>query len=126
VNLPGSQSDDDGGRIGESYLTMVDQPEEGGRCRRKKRKTVPREAFNGAAAGPIPLMSTSTANMSGFSASWDCREPPQRLAIRSVDPVDQLKARVARIQPDDARADVIEAPGPLKPRAGKGGIVGWS
>ena len=41
-----------------------------------------------------------------------------------MDPVDQLKARVARIQPDDAREDVIEAPGPLKPRAGKGGIVG--
>lgn len=44
-----------------------------------------------------------------------------------MDPVDQLQSPIARIQPDDARAQVVEAHCPFKQGTSKGGImsIGW-
>jgi len=41
----------------------------------------------------------------------------------TMDPSDEAQAPIAGIQPDDARTDVVEANGPLKPRLGEGGIM---
>jgi len=51
------------------------------------------------------------ANTSGSFVAWDSRAPQQWLAIRGVNPVDELQAPIGGIQADDAGTNRIEAHG---------------
>ena len=44
----------------------------------------------------------------------------------TMDPADELQTRVASIQTDDPRANIIEIHGPLQERPGKGSIMHMS
>ena len=76
----------------------------------------------------LRLPNSSRVHVGGKHERFFCRLGFQgttatapRLAWRKSD---QLQAPIARIQPDDARAQVVEAYGPFEQGASKGGVMG--
>jgi hypothetical protein len=106
--------------------TMVAQPEEGGRCRRKKRKTRPKKRSmerrqaqfvvgpRWRQAGAVLLSLRIPRNHGNGSQG-------------SVDPVHALQTPRGSIQPDDAGMHVGEMHGQFEQGTGKAGImgIGW-
>src|SRR5437588_2729642 len=104
-------------------LTMADQTEKGGRCRPKKRKTRPKKR-----SMEVRLPNSSAVQVGGRQERFFCRLGFQgttatapRLAWRKSN---QFQAPITCIQPDDARAQMIEAHSPFQQGSGKGAVMG--
>src|SRR6266567_2015434 len=123
MSLPGSQSDDEGGGIGQGHLPDDGRP---ARVRRplqtKEEEDAAKEAFNGTAFAQFrfrPRWRQARAVLLSLGIPGNNGDSSQR----GMDPMDELQAPIARIQADDAWTDGVEANGQFPQRTGKRSIV---
>src|SRR5690348_2984574 len=102
---------------------MTDQPEKGGRCRPKKRNTRPKKR-----SIEVRLPNSSAVQVGGRQERFFWRlgfhgttAMAPRVAWRKSD---QLQTPITCIEPNDARAQSIEAHGHFEQGTSKGTIMG--
>ncbi len=113
MGLPSGQSNNDGGYVGESHLPDDGRPARVGRSLQAKEEEDPaKEAFNGTAFAQFlfgPRRRQTRTVFLSLGIPGNHRNGSQS----GMDPVDELKAPIARIQADDTRANAIETDGQL-------------
>src|SRR5438874_2277492 len=123
MSLPGSQSNHDGGRIGQGHLLDNGGP---ARVRRplqmKEEEDTAKEAFNRTAFAQF-LFGPGGWQTGAVLLSLGIPRNDRHGSQRGVDPVDELKAPIGGIQADDAWTKAIETDGQFQQGAGKGSIM---
>jgi len=124
--VPGRQSDDDGGRVGQSDLPDNGRPARGRRSLQpKEEKDSTKEAFDGAAFAQFlrcPGGRQARAVLLSLRIPGNDSDGSQR----GVNPVDEMQTPIGGIQADDAWANGIEADSQFQQGTGKRSIMSVS
>ena len=119
ASLLGSQSDDDGGRVGQSDLSCNGRPAtERGPLEMKEEKDTAKEAFDAAAFAQFrfrPGGRQAKAIFLAFGVPGDDSHGSQR----GMDPADEAQPPLGSIQADHARMNAVEMHRPLQERTSK-------
>ncbi len=123
MSLPSGQTNDEGSGIDQGDLPDNGRPARERRpLEAKEQEDAAKEAFDGGALAQFflgPGRWQAGAVLLAFGVPGDNGHGSQR----GMDPADQLQSPIACIQPDNARADVVEAHGQFEQGAGKRAIM---
>src|SRR5260370_7800694 len=121
--LLGSQSDDNGGRVGQSDLPSYGGPARQRRTlQAKEQKNATKKAFNGAAYSQFPFSPSGRQTGAVFLSFGIPRDNHHRTQD-PVNPGDEMQAPIGSIQTDDARTNAIQMHRPRQQWLREGSIM---